>query len=228
MNRDAEMNSARLMRVYFSFFLYHYIMEPVEIYALFYEKNNDSKMNSTDEFIRTYESHKEKIESEENDFFERIRVEYATALGHNEEYIKALPLLTKNIEILTKPNNDNPLLVTESYLKSSRFLKAQSLYFTKDLHGAKAIFSKLNKEYPNNDIYKNWLKSSIHWKYQQTINILWGISAFSVVINSIFNWFKLKIWGEISISIIIICLLLIPTLIVISKQKQKNVVKTNN
>ncbi|MEN8928394.1 MAG: hypothetical protein ABF242_08280 [Flavobacteriales bacterium] len=197
-------------------------MQSEEIYSIFYKIDSRSRMNSAEEFIRTYEEHKEQIESEDNYFYQRIRIEYATTLGLNEEYKRALSLLTKNIELMSKSDFDNPLMVTEGYLKSSRFLKAQSLYYTRNLKEAKIIFSELHKEYPNNDIYKNWLKSSIHWKFQKWIDLLWWNIAIFITLNSILNWFKIKTFEDINIWIVIISFLLIPMLILISKMKQSS------
>ena len=208
-------------------FFVNLCMEIEEIYQFFYSEGK-LRQNNNEKFLRDIENYLTIIESEDNIYFDRLNYDYAISLVDNEEYSRALPLIKHCLTKIKKENYQNNLIDIESYTKSLEFNTARSLYFTKKLNESKIIFSELHEKYPNNDIYKNWLKSSIHWKYQQTINILWIISAFAIGINSISNWFKLKIWGDISISITIICLLLIPTLILISKQQQKKVVQTNN
>lgn len=198
-------------------------MEPEEIYSIFYEKDNRSKINSADEFIRTYEANKEQIESHENHFYERIKIEYAIILGYNEEYKRALPLLTTNIELMLHPNFDNPLMVTEGYLKTSRFLKAQSLYYTKNLNQAKVLFSELHKEYPNNDIYKNWVKSSIHWKFQKSINYLYLVAGISFIIHMILLRFETSNWELAFLIIGIGSLITTAIFSLLSKFKQKKI-----
>ena len=193
-------------------------------YILFFtKKNNKHKDNSIDDFIRIYEFHKEIIESEENHFYQRIRIDFAIYLSYNEEYTRAVPLLNKNIEILTSKNYDNPLLVTESYLKGTLFEKGKSFYYTRKLNESQAIFNQLHIDYPNNDIYKDWLKSSIHFNYQKFSNYLWIIVGASLFLNIILGRLKYDNLEFYSIIIGLISIILIGVIHLLSKLKQNKI-----
>lgn len=197
-------------------------MEIEEIYMLFYGKDIE-RTRSLDDLIKLFETHQSKIESSNTKFSDRLLFNYSLDLAKNEEYNRAIPYLEKSISTVSNPAYENNILNRESYFKELRLMKAVSFYYTKKIKESKAVFNQLYKDYPNNDTYKDWLKSSIHWRYQQLSNYLWGVAGICFLLEFFFSRIFKSNWNELFLFVGILSMATIGILYLISKFNQKKI-----
>lgn len=117
-----------------------------------------------DVYLETYEQYKDVIETSElntpDQIVARVRLtsDYAAVLHSKCRYSAALPYLNQSIQLWEVYENEwnKPLLQSERYEKL-RFFKGVALSNLKKPKDAKQEFEWLVANYPQNELYANWI-----------------------------------------------------------------------
>ena len=119
----------------------------------------------------------------------RLVSEYGISLFGNGQYTKAVKVLSEAIPMFENaPNQNKSELKNVSYFEHLLWSYAVSLFQTKDLNESIKQFERLVAYKPENDKYRNWLKTLKGQKISKLIKPLW-IFMFAWLIGE-FTFFK--------------------------------------
>jgi tetratricopeptide (TPR) repeat protein len=156
---------------------------------------NDESTKNSDTFIDIFETHKDLIvgsnvsqNTEIHNQVMRLTADYAHNLTTRENYKKAQPQIDLAIGLFESyPEFKTTDLFTLEFYESLIFDRAVVNYNLKQYKDSLNDLKSLNKRFPNNDKYKNWIAAAKTYSMQTFISILWCVIAGIVLATSLFD-----------------------------------------
>ena len=156
---------------------------------------NDESTKNSDTFIDIFETHKDLIvgsnvsqNTEIHNQVMRLTADYAHNLTTRENYKKAQPQIDLAIGLFESyPEFKTTDLFTLEFYESLIFDRAVVNYNLKQYKDSLNDLKSLNKRFPNNDKYKNWIAAAKTYSMQTFISILWYVIAGIVLATSLFD-----------------------------------------
>ena len=153
-------------------------------------------LNESDnkDFISFYEQNIESIENvnssdnEDENFRLRMYCEYAVSLIGDKKFDKGIGIIKKAISWFeTALKKDNVEFKSVPLYRQLLWNLGSALYDTKDFNESKIIFKKLTFLYPENNMYKAWLKACNIAKFSKMRNIIWTPVLIWLIIEVLFS-----------------------------------------
>ncbi|MCX6291587.1 MAG: hypothetical protein NT126_07460 [Bacteroidetes bacterium] len=200
-------------------------MDQLEIFYNKLYDNKESKDPKT--FIKLFEENKELIESTDAstsnpDFSGILRLisDYAISLSNYGSTTKAIPYLDKAIKLFhdfsTFKNEDlNKIPIYETLV----WRRGVDNYHLKKYSLATTDFQYLVENFPDNDVYRNWLLASRTIKAKKYLNILWPAGFICLMWETMVNKEDAKLKDYLLIAMIVIFVLAIAVEIINSLVK---------
>lgn len=161
-----------------------------EIEALYENYESETKSKSHKDYIDFYEANKAVIEGGDTStwsvdaiYITNMTSGYALSLSYYGSSRKSLPYLDKAIELFENLN-ENDFLSKDNSCETLRWIRGKENHNQKNYIDAAKDFTYLVEHYPDNDIYKNWLKSSLTNRTEQLNNFAWVGAGITFAIGT--------------------------------------------
>jgi tetratricopeptide (TPR) repeat protein len=149
------------------------------------------KTKTYHDFVENFEKQQNAIDTvdynatvESQEIYSKLLADYGIALSEIKSYKKAIPILTKSLELISNNKKYSPetLYKLETY-ELSLFKRGFCNYHLDNYELARLDFELLIKHFPDNSIYPKWINAIKNHKIVRLKNISWYFVAGAVLIE---------------------------------------------